>query len=692
MGNTINFQKLLEPGYFGKVKTRNRIIKTAAGTHYSNRDHMRMSPETLAYYEGLAKGGVGLIIVESPSVHLPEAGPRHRLDDDIYIEGYKGLTTVIHKHGCPAFIQLYHGGPMGGKGAEGLVAATAMTLESETDLHNEMPHELTIEEIEMFIDKFASAAVRAAKAGFDGVEINAGSSHLFHSFISPFWNRRTDIYGGSIENRARFLVQTIREVKKRLGDDFPVGFIINGIEIGMAAGIDNSRMLTPELSLATAKLVQEAGANIVHVRSEWTGAHQVGWLPELRFFPEAPFPTDTFPKEYYWQDRGAGPNRMLAATFKKNLSMAVMTVGKISPELGEMMLKEGMCDFIGMTRPLNADPELPRKIAEGSLSDVRPCTRCNTCTGVADHNVLRRCRINAAMGTPQFEVEKAAQKRNVLVVGGGPAGMEAARVAALRGHNVTLYEKASKLGGLLPLASMVKGLEIEDLPAITRYFAHQFDNLGVKVNLGKEVTTEIVKELKPDAVVVAGGGLPNEMNIPGNKARNVVSSPALHRMLKFYLKFLDPKTLRLLTKLWMPLGKNVVVMGGPLHGVELAEFLVKRGRKVTIVETSETLGEGIPPIIKPYVLQWLRKKGVTMITGATYDGIEGKYLTITTKDGKKQRLVADTFVPALPLKQNTGLVEALKKTGVKVIPIGDCDNPGLIVDAIAAGWKVGNTI
>src|SRR5512136_230636 len=196
MSRLARFEKLLEPAYIGSVRTRNRIIKTAAGTHYSNDDHFHMHQRTLEFYEALARGGVGLLIVESPTVDYPAGGTRHRLDDDKYIDGFRELTKVIHKHGCPTFLQFYHNGPMGLPGQQNLVAASPVMLKADTDLHNQMPRELTIPEIKELVDKFASAAVRAQKAGFDGVEINAGSSHLLNSFISPFWNRRQDVYGG----------------------------------------------------------------------------------------------------------------------------------------------------------------------------------------------------------------------------------------------------------------------------------------------------------------------------------------------------------------------------------------------------------------------------------------------------------------------------------------------------------------
>jgi NADPH-dependent 2,4-dienoyl-CoA reductase/sulfur reductase-like enzyme len=280
----------------------------------------------------------------------------------------------------------------------------------------------------------------------------------------------------------------------------------------------------------------------------------------------------------------------------------------------------------------------------------------------------------------------------VVVVGGGPAGLEAARVAALRGHEVILWEKSAKLGGSLPLASVVKGLEIEDLPAMVSYFERQLRGLGVQIRLGTEATPSSIEKIKPDVVLLAAGGIPTEPDIPGIKGRNVVSNAALHHMLKFYLRFLKPGTLRRLTKFWMPIGQRVVILGGTLHGCQLAEFLVKRGREVTVVETSETLADGMPELIRPYLLSWLRKKGVTLITGAKYEEITDKGLAIVTKEGDKQSIPADTFIPALPLTQNSELLDRLRGLVNDIYAIGDCQNPGFIVDAIADGWRIANSI
>ena len=692
------FEKLLEPGRIGSVKTRNRIVKTGAGTFMAHEDETHMNGAMLAFYESLARGGVGLLIVESPIIDYPAGARwrfRYRIDDDKYLPGMSELAAIIHKHGCPTFMQMNHDGPWQAKLFEDPnppfkgppIAASRVMMKSENDFHNEMPRELTIPEIEVIIDKFAGAAVRAQKAGFDGVDINAASSHLLHNFLSPFWNRRKDRYGGSQANRARIVTSIIREIKKRLGQDFPVSVCINSAEYGRMAGIGDEKCLTVEEAQRTARILQEAGADALHIRSHWLGYHVGAYLPDLLFYPEPPIPLKSFPKEYDVNMRGAAWNVNLAAGIKEMVSIPVMVVGKLDPELGEKVLREGKADFIAMTRRLQADPELPNKVAAGRMEDIAPCTACDNCLG------SRRCRINAFMGKDYNTIEKAAKKKKVVVVGAGPAGLEAARVAALRGHDVTLYDKLTKVGGLLPMAAMVKGTELEDLPAMVRYLRRQVVKLGVKINLGKEVGPATIEAVKPDVVIIAAGGVPAMPEIKGIESRKVVSSADLHRKLKFFLRFLGPDTLRWLTKFYLPVGRRVVIIGGSLHGCELGEFLTRRGRQVTIVEKSGVLGQGMVDVIQAYLFRWFRIKGVTLISGVKqYVEITDKGLTIINKDGERQNITADTIIPALPLTPNMELFESLKGKVPEIYAVGDCKEPLLIADAVGTGAGVARAI
>lgn len=479
----------------------------------------------------------------------------------------------------------------------------------------------------------------------------------------------------------------MREIKKRLGRDFPVSVLINGIELGRLAGIEDSKCLTHEQSRGIARLLQEAGADAIQVRSHWLGYHVGAYLTDVFFYPESPIPMNSFPKWYDGKHKGAGANVPLAAGIKEVVSIPVIVVSRIDPVLGERVLREGKVDFIGMTRGLIADPELPNKVAAGRLEDIAPCTHDETCLGTG------RCRINAFLGTGQNIIEKAEKKKKVLVVGGGPAGMEAARVAALRGHEVELYDSSNKLGGLLPVATVVKGTDLEDLPTMVRYFKNQIRKLGVKTTLGKKVDTSVVEKIKPDVVILATGGLPTVPDIPGINRHNVISSQALHRMLKFYLRFMGPRTLRWLTKFWMPIGKKVVIIGGGIIGCELAEFIVKRGRKVTIVDTADAMGTGMVDALKGHLFMWFQRKDVPMISGVKeYVEITDKGLTIITREGERLTIEADSIIPAIPFSPDTELLKSLEGKVLEIYAIGDCKEPRLIVDAVSEGLRLTRSI
>ncbi len=346
-----------------------------------------------------------------------------------------------------------------------------------------------------------------------------------------------------------------------------------------------------------------------------------------------------------------------------------------------------------MTRRLLADPELPNKVASGRLEDIAPCSGCLYCMDVRLQNQPVQCRVNAALSRErEYVIKPAERKKRVLVAGGGPAGMEAARVAALRGHEVILCEREHKLGGLIPVAAMVKDVELDDLVALVRYLRIQVTKLGVTIRLGKEVNLSVIEEFKPDIVILATGGIHTIPEITGISRRNVVSSSKLHRRLKTYTRFLGPMALDWLTRFWMPIGKRVVVIGGTIQGCELAEFLVKRGRKVTIVDTAEAMGEGMTGDDKGQLFKWLDKKGATMMTEVRYEEITDKGLAVITKDGKRKTLEVDTIILAMPLQPNTDLIKSLDGKVPEVYPIGDCREPHLIADAIADGSRIAYTI
>jgi 2,4-dienoyl-CoA reductase (NADPH2) len=691
MAHRTRFERLMEPGYIGSVRTKNRILKTGSTLGFYPWEDGHIQQKVIDSYEVLAKGGAGLVTVGAAPLGVPP-GRGYLMNDDKYLPGMTKLAEAIRKYDCPAFAQMFHLGPMlppflVSSGVRPLAASSLHKREVPLP-HLSVPQELSVPEIEEIVRQFGNQAERIKRAGFQGIELNAGCNHLLNSFLSRAWNKRQDAYGvGSLESRAKIMVDIIKEVKRLNGEDFAIIALINGAEPGLEKGI------TPEECQGIAKILQAAGADAIHVRAEFYSQPKDPSLrdstqfPDIAFYPETPFPLGGVVDD---SRHGAGGWVPLAAAVKKAVSIPVIAIGRLDAELGEDILRRGQADFISFNRRLMADPELPNKLAEGRLEDIRPCTGCTTCFDNNEQGNPPLCQVNAALGKEkEYEIKPAKKKKRVMVIGGGPAGMEAARVATLRGHEVTVYEKEHQLGGSMLLAATIKGFDREDLLGLVRYLETQITKLGVDIRLGQEVSRSVIAGMKPDVLIIAAGGIHDVPDLPGINKRHVVTSKALHRQLKGYMRFIPLRLLRPLTKVWMPVGKRVVIMGGSIQGCQTAEFLVKRGRKVTIVDTAEEIGEGLlETYIKPHLLDWLDEKGVAMLPGVKYEEITDKGLTITTKEGKRQTIEADTIVTALPLLPNTRLLEELDGIAPEVYAIGDCKDPHLVVDAIADGSRI----
>jgi 2,4-dienoyl-CoA reductase (NADPH2) len=346
--------------------------------------------------------------------------------------------------------------------------------------------------------------------------------------------------------------------------------------------------------------------------------------------------------------------------------------------------------LVGINRRFFADPDYARKVREGRQDEIQPCTHCGTCN--ANYNLPRYCRINACFGTDQRDPAPLRAKKRVLVVGGGPAGMQAARIAALRGHEVRLWDTGHYLGGATPLANMVKGFEVDELHEFIAFFRREVERVGVSVELGREFDPSVLDRIKPDAVILALGGQPVLPDVPGLDNRNVIKTSDLYGTLRFFLRLFGPRLLRELTRFWMPVGKDVVIIGGAIQGCQLGEFLTKRGRRVTIVETGDELGVGLVPERKTRLFYWFERKGVPLLSGVRLVEITDKGLSIVTADGEPRFLAADNVLPTLPFAPNVEMEDGVRARVAEVYAIGDCESPATIPEATAAGWRVGNVL
>jgi 2,4-dienoyl-CoA reductase (NADPH2) len=702
------YRRLMEPGMIGPVKTRNRIIKTANGTSYMEPDQT-VGPRMIAYYERLAKGGVGFLVVESCGVEYPLAiqhvhyasdgsyeGVQLHFDDDRFIPGFQRLTEAVHRHGCPVSIQFQHAGPWNPTGLlprdpkiRDIKSASALTQE-ELPGPDFLPcREMTKGEIEDQVDYWASAAERAYKAGFDACEINHGTAHQGNTFLSRIWNKREDEYGAqSYENRTRFLRNIIVESKRRCGPGFAVHTLFNIVEY------NHPLATTMDEGAEMAKVIAEV-ADGINCRAERYG-HRGGLLqPDRLYYPEPPF---DLPTELDWSRRGDGATVPLVEAVKaKGVTIPVWTACRIDAEMGEDYLRKGSLDFVGMTRRLLADPEYPNKIREGRLEDVRPCLGCLHCFDMRNKNKKLECRVNGTLGReimPEYQAKPAETRKKVLVVGGGPCGMEAARVAAERGHEVALYEKASRLGGLVPLAAIVKDCETPELGDFVRYQARELRKNNVAVHRGKGVTADVVRAEKPDVLVLAAGAAHSDFDLPGATRRSVIRTEKLYRMLDFFMKVFSSAQLQKLTHLWMPVGRSVVVMGGTLHGCELAEFLVKRRRSVTIAHNgpeSELGNEmGIDDLANLW--PWFKQKHVALWPGVEYREIGAEGLTVQQLDKRSFLLKGKNIINTQDWAPNTVLIDQLSPLVSETHVAGSCREPGLMAEAVREGVQVGCAI
>ncbi len=623
---------LFDKIHIGNLLLENRIVMPPLETNLANEDGS-VSQRTIDYYARRAQGGPGLIVVECTSVD-PVYFHRHQLNisDDMFIEGLARLARAIQQHGVKAAIQIQHPGRQLALPSVQSVAPSPLACRTVP----EVPRELNTSEVEELVARFAEAARRAEEAGFDAVQYHGAHGYLIAQFMSAWANKRSDRYGGDVYGRATFPLEIIRRTRQKLGRDYPLIFRFSADEyVTEGRRIDESKII--------AQLVEKEGIDAISVSA---GVYDSGeYTTQPMLLPR-------------------GCLVPLAAEIKSVVSVPVVAVGRIhTPRLAEAVLQQGKADLIAIGRPLFVDPDLPRKAGEGRDREIRHCISCNVCMQSLSGVQPVVCLLNPELGREGQTEVRASHPRRILVANGGPAGIEAARVAALRGHQVKLWDEKPKLGGRW--SWLLKPYIVNRLNILAE--------LGVEVKLGKAITPEILIAEKPEVVIVGRGlrapipSIPGIENVQPIQANNVFEGDA-------------------------EVEGNIVVLGGGNVGFEVSDLLVRQGCQVRVIEEGSLLGYGIEPLTRNVLRRRLVDRGVVFYRRARLTRVEAGVVDFVDEQGTQQNLPFDHLVLAYDWEPDEELVESLRGGDYQLIPVGPCQQPVQYVEAFEEGTSIGRTL
>ena len=646
----VELSTLFSPARINTMELKNRIVMPAMGTLFALADGS-VSKRLCRYYEARAKGGAALITVEVTEVHPSSAsriGNRGvcSIYDDKFIPGWKQFTDLIHVAGAKASLQLHHPGRQIVRLGPNRPPWAPSVLPCPCPFCHDVPHEMNVEEIEEMVQSFGEGAKRAKRAGFDAVEIHGAHGYLVAQFMSHYSNRRTDKYGGDFLSRMRFALEIVHTVREKVGPDFPIIFRFSANE-----GVRGGRTVVE--SVAMAPLLVSAGVDCLSVST--------GVYANIQTHVVAPGAMEK------------GLNVDAAKAIKEVVDVPIIAVGKLNdPMIANQVILIGKADLVAIGRGILADPDLPNKVAAGHFEDIRWCLGCNQCI----HSMLTKysmtCTVNPEVGREsEMTITPTPKSKNVLVVGGGPAGMEVARVAALRGHKVALYEKENILGGQFLLASMAPGKQ--DISIFLKYLSRQVEKAGAKVITGEVVTCSLVEKVKPDTVVLATGGKSVIPDIPGINVDKVTTAQ-------------DVLACKITT------GKKVLIAGGGRLGCEVAHFLTEFGKEITLVEKSDIIAGDLAYGPMQLLTKQLIELGVKIITLATIKRIADNHVIIDRNGCEEIIHDVDHVVLALGVEPVRDLEDDLRGKVTEIHVIGDAETPANALKAISAGAAVGRQI